>query len=417
MDVEEDSSRSLKGRVLEYCQGARYLSFRGSMMSAPSIARITSKRFNASTVYFTDSLAHDIIDCFLSERETPTVCKFAFMHHCREPTNLGLPCVDDCFISAPCCLAPLYSMQPLKDSNVSMGKVLGSSDDMAVGSVTPLFRRRSLYPGTSTPKHHSSGPANRLDTERNCTSSTSSGSSCTCEHHETPSGLNSKQHSIVKNMTVEPPASSSLSTNNYFPRHSTFKSNSFSEPSCNYKESLHVNTNFDHLCRKLFVNLSSDHSEDNAKQNGSTESVIRHPSYFSDSGSGGAADDDTDCTGAELNMSVFVETRSNCCSPFREEEICALNKLTCLDNEPSSITKRSVATQTTPSYLSQRTEKPKRNSAKCALAEKDGICEKMTETHLHSPEQCSNFSSMSDIFVVATEETREQIQSAALRSV
>ena len=397
------------------------MSFNGLMLSAPSISRRKSKTVNAPSVYLADSLAHDIIDSLLLERETPTVCKFALMHRCRKPTNMGLPCVDDSFISAPCCSAPLYSLQTLSATNFT-DKQLGSCADINFEERTTYDYNVPFCPGTSTPKQFS-GQMSRLDTERNCTSSTSSGSSCTCEHHETPSGLNPRQNSGFKRVTVEPTASASSSTNNHFPRYLVFKSNSFSEPSCSYKESLHVNTNFDHLCRKLFQNMSSDNTEDHGKENGpgSNESVIRHPSYFSDSGSVDAVDCDADRTSAELNNSVFVETRSNCCSPFRDEETSPVNGITSLYNSDLPMLNKSVATQTNLSYLSHKAaklkEKVKSVKEVSPAEEEKQMCEKMTETGLQSPGRGSNFSSMSDIFVVATEESREQLKQAALRSV
>ena len=408
-------SISEKEKVLDFCQGARCLSFSKETLCDRfnSSEQKRRKKFNAASVFLADSFAHDIIDRFLSYKDTPTVCKFALMHRCAE-TSLGIPCVDNHFISAPCCMAPLYKLE-MHSTTVFETKHFMSCNDINLGNAS-VSLVGDIFPGTSTPKQWSSRQTNRLlDTERQVTSSTSSGSSCTCEHHETPSGLNSQQFSDFK--YSKQAAGTKFATKNQNPRHLAFKSNSFSEPSCSYGESLHVNTNMQHLCRKLFQQLPSENSEGTEKKD-SMESVIRHPSYFSDSEDGGI-NVDMNCMNSDLNNSVFIETRSNCCSPFKEEVPLSNGEPKLLENKKSEIYNKSVETQTNSSFLLQMVEKSKQkltNLNACSIVV-DPICDQMGDVILDSCTRSSSLSSMSDIFVVVAEESVEKVNTAAIVSV
>ena len=401
-DSPDNLGRMLKLRALDVLQGVRSLpldlevfakskSSRRSSISRRDV-RNTSRLASANLA---DTFAHDLIDELLSASgRNVTTSRFVLLHNCSELCNSTLPLIDEFSIKAPCCMSDLYQF-PLKF-------LMGLPEYNDVTKINEFSVKESVRPvssmSTSTPKHkppfgHVRNVSREPHHQRGSPyAASSSASSQTAEHHETPLGpKNSTQGNAVK--VESRPVTTRTSTQNemrcdgdknepqksaskgkrrgrsIFMANKTESSFDFAKflnlEACDslsvfpahrsYDENLFIETDFKKDPRLLFESSSSNEKaitfEDKTQNEkmSSWESVIRHPSYFSDD--------------SELNRSdVKVETKSpekyNLLSNSESlSSVFAVEVTEIIENEENDVidrTQNNVETQTEASYLSTR---------------------------------------------------------------
>ena len=392
------NNKLVKLRALDALQGVRSLPFDLEIYTRKTTTKNTRRSSNTrrdvknksriASANLADTFAHDLIDELLSSRHKVTTSRFVMLHNCHEVCNSTMPLIDGFSIRAPCCMAYLYQF-PSRSQLVLNTKSSRDKSEELKEAERPLSKM-----STSTPKNKSSARSDSRGSEqRNMRDSpymaSSSSSSQTAEHHETPlgqkysakGGYSSTEARVDSRSTNEISSTRSSSSANEphsdgtrisrpRRRRSIFGSNqteasfdfsgflnldsndsdSVFRGHRSYDESLFIQTDLKKDRKDFFESASSQEKsitfEKDRANSGSVESVIRHPSYFSDS--------ENSLKNESPTKDVTVSNSESLTSVFAGEVTDIIEGELGSEERPKS----SVETQTEASYIRTRSTEP-----------------------------------------------------------